>query len=147
MTGGSRLRPTRDTGWAMSEEDLEIVRRSFDAWNEGDLGAVRDCYTEDVVIHTPITEFGRTFEGDDPLGRWVAEMRETWAETSWAVERIFEGDGVIVSFYRSISTGRKSGIEVVRDLTAVFGIRDGLIASERVFLDRDEALEAAGLSE
>jgi ketosteroid isomerase-like protein len=131
----------------MSREDVEIVRRSFDAWNAGDLEAVRDCYAEDAVIQTPITEFGRTFGGDDPIGRWAAEMRETWAEVHWDVERICEGDGVVVSFYRSISVGRKSGIEVVRDLTGVTRIRDGLIASERVYLDREEALQAAGLSE
>jgi len=126
--------------------DVEIVRRSFEAWNEGDVPAIRRCYTEDAVIETPITEFGRTFEGDDPLGRWIREMRETWAEVSWEVERIFEGDGVVVSFYRSVSTGRASGIEVVRDLTGVHHIRDGLIARDRVFLDRDEALKAAGVS-
>jgi ketosteroid isomerase-like protein len=131
----------------MSQEDVEIVRRSFEAWNEGDVRAIRRCYTEDVVLETPITEFGRTFEGDDPLGRWIAEQRETWAETHWDVERIFEGDGVVVSFYRSISTGRASGIEVVRDLTGVHHIRGGLIARHRTFLDRDEALKAAGLSE
>jgi ketosteroid isomerase-like protein len=128
-------------------ENLEIVRHSFQAWNRGDVPAIRRCYTDDAVIQTPITEFGRTFEGEDPVGRWIAEMRETWADVHWEVERIFEGDGVVVSFYRSISTGRKSGAEVVRDLTGVSRIRDGLIAAERVFLDRDEALEAAGLRE
>ena len=127
--------------------NVEIVRRSFEAWNEGDVPAIRRCYTEDAVIETPITEFGRTFEGDDPLGRWIREMRETWAEVSWDVERIFEGDGVVVSFYRSVSTGRASGIEVVRDLTGVHHIRDGLIARDRVFLDRDEALKAAGVGD
>jgi hypothetical protein len=50
-------------------------------------------------------------------------MRETWADVHWEVERIFEGDGVVVSFYRSISVGRKSGIEVVRDLTSMLWIR------------------------
>ncbi len=131
----------------MSQADVDIVRRSFDAWNEGDVEAIRACYTEDAVFQTPITEFGRTFEGDDPLGRWIAEMRETWTDLHWDVERIFEGDGVVVSFYRSISTGRSSGVEVARDLTGVSRIRDGLIAHERVFLDRDEALEFAGVSE
>ena len=127
-------------------QNVEIVRRSFEAWNEGDVEAIRRCYTEDAVLESPITEFGRTYQGDDPLGRWISEQRETWSETHWDVERIFEGDGAVVCFYRSISTGRASGIEVVRDLTAVFRIRDGLIASDRVFLDRDEALKAAGVS-
>jgi ketosteroid isomerase-like protein len=51
----------------------------------------------------------------------------------------------VVSFYRGVGVGRESGVEVVRDLTGVYRIRDGKIASERIYLDRDEALEAAGL--
>ncbi len=43
--------------------------------------------------------------------------------------------------------GRESGIEVVRDLAGVYRIRDGKIASERIYLDREEALKAVGLSE
>jgi ketosteroid isomerase-like protein len=129
----------------VSAADVDVVRRSFDAWNAGDVEAIRGFYSADVVIDTPITEFGRTFEGDDPLGRWITEMLETWAETHWDVERVFEGDGVVVSVYQSRSTGRTSGVEVVRDLTAVSRVRDGLITNERVYLDREEALEAAGV--
>jgi ketosteroid isomerase-like protein len=133
----------------MSEENVEIARRSFDAWNEGDVDALRRLYTEDVVVQTGMTEFGRTFEGDDPIGRSVAELQETWAEVHWDYERIFEGeaDDVVVSFYRAIGVGRESGVEVVRELTGVYRLRDSLIVSERVFLDREEALEAAGLRE
>ena len=54
-------------------------------------------------------------------------------------------DDLVVSFYRGTGVGRESGVEVVRDLTGVYRIRDGKIASERIYLDRDEALEAAGL--
>jgi ketosteroid isomerase-like protein len=126
---------------------VEIVRTSFEAWNAGDVDAIRRLYAEDVVIETGITELGRTFEGDDPIGRWVAEMQETWAEVHYEAERIFEADDVVVSFYRGIGVGRESGIEVVRELTGVYRIRDGKIASERIYVDREEALEAIGLSE
>jgi ketosteroid isomerase-like protein len=40
----------------MSQEDVEIVRRAFDVWNEGDVEAIRRLYTEDVVVQTGITE-------------------------------------------------------------------------------------------
>jgi ketosteroid isomerase-like protein len=131
----------------MSQENVEIMRRAFDVWNEGDVDAIRRLYTEDVVVRTGITEFGRTFEGGDQIGRWVAEMQETWAEVRWEPERVFEADDVVVSFYRGIGVGRESGVEVVRQLTGVYRIRDGKIASERIYLDRREALEAAGLRE
>jgi ketosteroid isomerase-like protein len=86
-----------------------------------------------------------SLEGDDAIGHWVADLQETWAELHWDLERIFEGDGVVVGFSRAFGVGRQSGVEVARDLAAVYHIRDGLIASERVYLDRAEALEAAGL--
>jgi hypothetical protein len=54
---------------------------------------------------------------------------------------------VVVSFYRAIGKGRESGIEVVRDLTGVYHVRDGLITKEWIYLDREEALKAAGLRE
>ena len=131
----------------MSEENVEIVRRSFDAWNEGSIEAIRRCYAEDVVVQTAITELGKTFECDDPIGRWVAELQETWAEIQYELERTVEGEDVVVSFYRAIGIGRESGVEVVREMTGVYRFRDGLIVSEHVFLDRDKALEAAGLQE
>ena len=131
----------------MSREDFEIVRRSFDAWNELDIEAIRGCYTEDALIGTAIIELGGTLEGDDPIGHWVAETRETWAEVHWDIERLFEGHEVVLSFYRATGIGRQSGVEVVQELAGVYRIRDGLIASERVYLDREDAVEAAGLRE
>ena len=64
----------------MSQENVEIVKASFEAWNAGDVDAIRRLYAEDVVIETGVTKLGRTFEGDDPIGHWVAELQETWTE-------------------------------------------------------------------
>jgi ketosteroid isomerase-like protein len=72
-------------------------------------------------------------------------MQETWAEAGWELERVVEGDGVVLSFYRAVGIARHSGLEVVREVAAVHRIRIGLIASARVYLDRDEAVAAAGL--
>src|SRR5438093_10984125 len=104
----------------MSEQNVEIIKASFEAWNALDVDAIRRFYTEDAVIETGITELGRTFEGDDPIGHWVAETQETWAELRFEAERIFEADDAVVSFHRGIAVGRESGIEVVRELAGVY---------------------------
>jgi len=44
-----------------------------------------------------------------------------------------------------MAVGRESGVKHERELTGLFRIRDGRITSERIYLDRGEALEAAGL--
>jgi hypothetical protein len=53
----------------MSEHDVEVVRRSFDVWNAGEVGAIRRIYTEDAVIDGG-SELGRTLDADDPVGHW-----------------------------------------------------------------------------
>jgi ketosteroid isomerase-like protein len=43
--------------------------------------------------------------------------------------------------------GRSSDVEVSLPVASVYEIRDGMVASVRDYGSRDEALEAAGLSE
>ena len=66
----------------MSRQDVEIVRRSFGAWNEGDVEAIRRIYTEDVLVAGG-SGLGGSLGGGDPIGRWVADVREPWAEVRW----------------------------------------------------------------
>ena len=133
----------------MSQENVEIVRRSFEAWNAGDVQAIRRFYAEDALVETidGLTKLGEAYKGDDPVGRWFADVREAWDDAHWQIERIFDGEDVVVSLYRATGVGRMSGAEVSRGFAGVYRIRDGKIASERVYLDLNEALEAAGLSE
>ena len=52
--------------------------------------ALRRFYAKDVVVKPGITDLGRTLEGEEPIGRWTTEVRESWAEVHWEIERIFE---------------------------------------------------------
>ena len=40
----------RDTARAMSQENVEIVRAAFEAWNAGDMDALRELYDPDVIV-------------------------------------------------------------------------------------------------
>ena len=53
----------------------------------------------------------------------------------------------MVTLHRVIATGRASRIETVRELGGLIEIRDGRVVSQWIYLDRNEALEAAGLAE
>jgi hypothetical protein len=53
----------------------------------------------------------------------------------------------VVSLSRAIAVDREGGVEVVHHLAGVYRLGDGLIANERVYLDRGEALKAAALRE
>ena len=62
------------------------------------------------------------------------------------VEEYIDVDDVrVVTLHRVIATGRASGIETVRELGGLIEIRDGLVVSQWIYLDRSDALKAAGL--
>jgi hypothetical protein len=64
------------------------------------------------------------------------------------VERVQAiGDGNVIAFARTSSTGRASGIASAADTTNVYDFTESKIRRIRIFFDRAEALKAAGLAE
>jgi hypothetical protein len=57
------------------------------------------------------------------------------------------GDSNVLAFVRSRSTGRASGIVTGAEGANVYEFIDGKMRRIRIFLDRDEALNAVGLTE
>jgi hypothetical protein len=60
-------------------------------------------------------------------------------------EYIDAGDDRVFTLHRVIAKGRASGIELEREPGGVCDIQQGLIIREWIYLERAEALEAAGL--
>ncbi len=63
-----------------------------------------------------------------------------------AVKYLDAGDKVVV-FHHEVAKGRESGVVVETDTGSVNTIRNGKIVRVRAYMDRRDALEAAGLSE
>jgi hypothetical protein len=53
----------------------------------------------------------------------------------------------VVIVFRQSGTGRESGIHIDRDFFAVYDLRESKVVRYRLYDSREEALEAAGLSE
>ena len=87
---------------------------------------------------------GRTTQGLDEVASLFKEWDEVWGEYRWDVDRVFEVGDRVVSFHRLVSVGRSSGISMERELAGVYEIRDGRIVEDWIYLDRDEAVRAAG---
>ena len=113
------------------------------------------CCTEDVHLITPTAEVDGTYEGPDGIRRFFADVADTGPDFNLAIERLQAvGADRVLTFTRLTVTGRASGIpagweagNVDMELGTVYDLVDGKIKRTRVFFDRDEALEAAGLRE
>jgi ketosteroid isomerase-like protein len=133
----------------MSQENLELVRRCVEAWSTGDREKLAGYLHPDVVFHSAITNIvGETVAGREAILGLLDRWAEEWSTLRWEVDEYIDaGEGRVVTLHRVIAKGRASGIELDRELGGVWDIQEGLIIREWIYLDRDEALEAAGLRE
>ena len=130
----------------MSQQNVEVVRGGFEAWNAGDMDAYREVYDPNVVMRTAgeWPESG-PFVGREAVMRWVEQLRETWSSDELEpIDVIDAGDRVVVrQVWKAVGHGPDSSI----DFTAVNTLRAGRIVLVDLFWDHAEALEAVGLSE
>ena len=133
----------------MSQENVEIVRAAFAAWNAGDMDAVFALFHPEVVYHPRADEPDPSpHVGRDAYERLIYGFVDSFSEITFEVlELIDAGDHVIVStVLHAVPHGQ--GSASVRD-TYVFvhKLRDGLVIEGWEYRTKQEALEAVGLRE
>ena len=130
----------------MSEENLEIVRRLYEALARGDFDATIEMAHPEVVFTRPGVE--APLRGAAALRAWLepdALVDQRWEPKEFRVN----GDKVLVR-QNTRARGAGSGVELDVDTWAVWTLDDdGLVTRIEGFLIHDEsaALQAAGLSE
>jgi ketosteroid isomerase-like protein len=138
----------------MSQENVEIVRRSFELFNEvgADAFGSSDLWSPEWVLdasRTGIPGLGvyrgrkeiETFFREDWFGAFPFEEWEVHVR-----ELVDHGDRV-TGISRQQGRGASSGVGAALELANVFTLRDGQIVRLELYRDLDEALEAAGLRE
>ena len=134
----------------MSQENVEIVRQAIAAINERDIDAYLSCCTKDVQLITPIAEVaGSSYDGPDGIRRFFTDIGDVFAaDFKITIEHLEAiGPDRVLAFGRNTATGRASGIPTEAATGNVYDFANGKIKRIRIFFDRDQALEAAGLRE
>jgi len=134
----------------MSEENVDVVRRAFEAYSRGDIDEVLRLCDEDIVIIQAPEVPGAPPRHDghagvlEAFGLWPAQ----WDDYRVEIRRVLAdpGDYVVVGTHQS-GRGKESGVEVQADFTFVFAVRNGRIAEWRIFVRESDGLAAVGLGE
>src|SRR5262245_23092785 len=125
----------------MSQENVEIVKAWYDAFNRGDWDAMVSHVAPGFELDFSRSAGpGRGVYGLDQIRRITEEFRETW-ESDWVEpdEFIEAGDLVVVPGTQHVK-GR-DGIEVAARGVYVWTIRNGAIERMVLYQDKKEALE------
>ena len=132
----------------MAAEDAEVVRRAWAAVNERDIPTWLDCLDPEIeAIPFGAAMEGRIYRGHEGVLEWLEQ--EVWAtyETFEVYPDEFqEVGGRLLAFGYWIARGKESGVELRVTATWVVDVRDGKVVRWQTYTDRDEALDAVGLS-
>ena len=137
----------------MSQENAEIVRRIAEAFEagveRGDFGAAWETgavATDVEFIALPEMMEQRSYRGQEGFVEFMRRWTEDFEGYSVETERLIDaGNDHVVGFLTQSGTGTGSGASVVQEYAVVYDLKDGQLVRLRAYLDRDEALEAAGL--
>ena len=133
----------------MSQENVEVVKALMDAVNRRDIDAFAGVTTSDFEWF-PV--FAARVEGDVYRGRegieaFLGEVDETWEEFRPMPEEYRDLGNRVLGLGRLKTRGRGSGVPTDEPWGGVYDVRGGKISRIRTYLDHDEELRAAGLSE
>jgi uncharacterized protein len=134
----------------MSQENVEIVRNAFAAFDRGDMeGVLRLCH-EDIVITQPPELPGASPEQHGHRGvlEAFAIWPEQWDDYRTEILKIAAAPaGKVFVTTRTRGRGKQSGVEAEMEFSFVFTVRDAKISEWQLFVQEAQALEAAGVSE
>ena len=137
----------------MSEDNLALVRHRNDAADRRDAKATLSAYDPDVELDASrlgvagLAGRGRIYHGHDGLRIFFREWHEAWDEIEYRHEDLIDAGEHVISLMTYRGRGRVSGAEVEMPVAIVETFRDGKIVRVVWFLKREDAFEAAGLSE
>jgi ketosteroid isomerase-like protein len=133
----------------MSQENVEIVRAAFDAFERGGLDALSQ-------LHDPAIEWQSSAEDPDAathrgrvaVRRYIEGYMETFPGFRAELEECVSApDGRVLTTTRYTGRARASGMDMDWRQSVVYTVESGLIIRAEEYFDRADALEAAGLWE
>jgi ketosteroid isomerase-like protein len=133
----------------MPRENVEMVRRAFEAFNRGDLdSAVADIAPDcEYIPSGGIPDADDVYRGPEGYKRFIRWLRDEFDDARVEAHEFIETDDQVVVSLTNRGRGRQSGVEVSWHVWQVWAIRDAKVVRGQGFMSRAEALEAAGLSE
>jgi ketosteroid isomerase-like protein len=130
----------------MSEENLELIRAGFAAHSRGDLDALMQVYDPEVVFETLLLG---THHGNEAIRLIYEENQKTLSGYDVVPVELIDAEDQVVAVAQVTGAGSASEIAMEdRDRFAfLFTIKNGRVVREQAFRNREEAIEAAGLSD
>ena len=131
----------------MSEENIELVRVFYDAWERQDIEYIlANCDPEIVIVQPNEVPDAKTYRGHTGVREAFEDWPRQWESFSAKLLRLIDVDEErLISVNRQTLSAR--GIDFDQEIAFLHTQRDGKALRVDMFLTVEQALRAAGLSE
>jgi ketosteroid isomerase-like protein len=129
----------------MSQENLEVAERAIAAVNERDVDGYLSLCTPDVEMVSPVASLEGIDRGAKGIRHYFSNLDESTDNFRIELERVEAVGGDRVLAFTRLSGASEGGIPIAAGAASLYDLAEGKIRRVQVFLDRQEALEAAGL--
>ncbi len=134
----------------MSQENVEIVRRSYERWlatggaGVGEIRAHADLVWDVSRLGWPDQQI---YPGVEGAMQFNAEWADAWDDWEVEVEDYVDAGERVIVILNQRGRSKSTGIPVDMRFAQVWTLRDGQGIRMQMYASVEEALEAAGLSE
>jgi ketosteroid isomerase-like protein len=133
----------------MSQENVEVVRRQFEAFAQGGVDAAAAFWHPDIewrAVEGAVDDIG-VFKGRDAMARYYGDWADMVEDLRGEVtEVVYESGEILVVVVRTSGHARGSNAPIHGRHSVVYTIRDGQIVRGREYETPEQALEALELS-
>jgi ketosteroid isomerase-like protein len=131
----------------MSQENVEIVGKVYDAWARSDPSQAFD-YLDPEVVWEAIEDApdAGTYRGHSGVERYMDDWLRDFEDFAFEFGPPVEVEGRLVLEQWGRNRGRGSGLETEIHYAAVYTFRGGKVFTVKEYNTYAEALEAVGLS-
>jgi ketosteroid isomerase-like protein len=134
----------------MSEESVEgLIDQILQALNARDVDRLMALLDPEIEFYSRLLQVdGRSYQGEEGMRRFLAEVDEAFEGAHWALDEITGGAGDdLVVVLRQTMRGRTSQAPLDLPSFQAWKFRNGRPWHVAVYETREDAVEAAGLRE
>ena len=128
---------------------MEIVKEFTSLFEQGDRDGWREYFDPDVVWDTSESQMPAAgiYHGHQGVEHFFREWLGAWSDYGLETREYIDAGGSVVIVFHQRGIGRGSGVRAERDFFGIYDLRYSKVVRYRQYESREEALEAAGLSE
>jgi ketosteroid isomerase-like protein len=132
----------------MSQENVDLVRRYYAAWNAEGLDGARAFWSDEFEWQdAPEMPDAGTYRGADAVAAHFRDLDEVLGTMEVHVDRLLPAGYEVLAFLHVHLDAQRGGLLLDGPIFETVRVEGGKISRIRLFLDEREAFEAAGLSE